>query len=416
MSHLERCYNIADLRGMARRRLPKGVFEYLDRGSEDELALAHNRRAFDRLKFKTRVLVDLGSLNTEVDLLGGPSALPLGIAPTGMAGLCSYEGELALAKAAAQAGVPFTLATGSITSMEKIAAEAGGRLWFQLYMWKEEELSYQLVQRAKDAGFEALVVTVDFALGNNREYNQRNGFSIPFRISPRSVMDMCLHPRWLLSVLGRYLTSTGMPRHENYPAKYQHRISSGTGQAKPMRHSSMTWRDIARLREFWPGKLIVKGILRAEDAILAVENGADAVVVSNHGGRNLDSSVASIDALPEVVSAVGHRATVILDSGIRRGSDIAKALALGADSVLIGRATLYGVAAGGQAGAEHALAILRTELRKTMGYLGCKTISDLCPELFEATTAMRVNDEAPPLCRTAIVQPPPGSRRGTSRT
>lgn len=394
MSDLDRCYNIADLRDLARRRLPKGVFEYLDRGSEDELALDHNRRAYDRLKFKTRVLVDLGDLNTKVDLLGSSSAMPVAIAPTGIAGLCSYEGELALAKAAARAGVPFTLATGSITSMEKVAAEAGGRLWFQLYMWKEEDLSYQLVQRAKDAGYEALVVTVDFALGNNREYNQRNGFSIPFRISPRSVIDMCRHPRWLLTVLGRYITTTGMPRHENYPARYQHRITSGTGQAKPLRHSSMTWQDIARLREFWPGKLIVKGILRAEDAILAVENGADAIVVSNHGGRNLDSSMASIDALPDVVSAVGDRATVILDSGIRRGSDIAKALALGADSVMVGRSTLYGISAGGQAGAEQALAILRSELRKTMGYVGARTPSDLCPELFAKPTSIAGDERA----------------------
>lgn len=383
MSRLERCYNIADLREAARRRLPKGVFEYLDRGSEDEVALAHNRRAYDRLKLKTRVLVDLEKLSTEVDLLGGPAALPLAIAPTGIAGLCSYEGELALARAAAQAGVPFTLATGSITSMEKIATEAGGRLWFQLYMWKEEALSYQLVQRAKDAGFEALVITVDAALGNNREYNQRNGFSVPFRISPRSVTDMLLHPQWLLTVLGRYLTTTGMPRHENYPAKYQHRITSGTDQAKPMRQSAMTWQDLARLREFWPGKLIVKGILRAEDALLAVEHGADGVVVSNHGGRNLDSSMASIDALSDIVAAVGNRATVILDSGIRRGSDIVKALALGADSVMVGRATLYGIAAGGQPGAAHALKILRSELRKTMGYVGCDSVAKLNAELFE---------------------------------
>lgn len=383
MSRLEHCHNIADLREVARRRLPKGIFEYLDRGSEDEIALAHNRKAYDRLKLKTRVLVDLKKLNTEVDLLGRTAELPLAIAPTGIAGLCSYEGELALAKAAAQAGVPFTLATGSITSMEKIAAEAGGRLWFQLYMWKEEALSYQLVQRAKEAGFEALVVTVDAGLGNNREYNQRNGFSVPFRISLRSITDMLRHPRWLLTVLGRYLTTTGMPRHENYPAKYQHRITSGTDQAKPMRQSSLTWRDIARLREFWPGKLIVKGILRAEDAILAVEHGADAIVVSNHGGRNLDSSVASIDALPEIVSAVGHQATVLFDSGIRRGSDILKALALGADSVMIGRATLYGISAGGQAGAEHALDILCAELRRTMAYVGCRNIGELSSEIFE---------------------------------
>jgi isopentenyl diphosphate isomerase/L-lactate dehydrogenase-like FMN-dependent dehydrogenase len=171
MAGIDHCYNIADLRRAARRRLPKGIFEYMDRGSEDEVALGHNRAAFDRLKIKTRVLTDLRDLNTDVDLLGDASAMPLAIAPTGIAGLCSYEGELALAEAAANAGVPFTLATGSITSMEKIAARVRGRLWFQLYMWQDESLSYQLVQRAKDAGFEALVVTVDAALGNNREYN-----------------------------------------------------------------------------------------------------------------------------------------------------------------------------------------------------------------------------------------------------
>lgn len=379
---INRCYNIEDLRQAARRRLPKGIFEYLDRGSEDEVALAHNRAAYDRLKIRTRVLEDLGDLSTDVELLGDASALPLAIAPTGIAGLCSYEGELALAKAATNASVPFTLATGSITSMEKIAAHAGGgRLWFQLYMWQEESLSYQLIQRAKDAGFEALVVTVDFALGNNREYNQRNGFHIPFKVSPTSVLDVLRHPRWLMSVLGRYLMGHGMPRHENYPAIYQHRIAFGSGQAKPARHSRMTWEDIDRLREFWPGKLIIKGILTAEDAQLAVEHGADGIVVSNHGGRNLDSSVASIDALPEIVAAVGGRTTVLFDSGIRRGSDIVKALALGADSVLVGRATLYGVAAGGQAGAERALNILRSEIRKTMGYAGCTSIADLGPDL-----------------------------------
>ncbi|MEP1217579.1 MAG: alpha-hydroxy acid oxidase [Marinobacter sp.] len=389
MVGIDHCYNIADLRRAAKRRLPKGIFEYIDRGSEDEVALAHNRAAFDRLKLKTRVLEDLRDLNTDVELLGDASAIPLAIAPTGIAGLCSYEGELALAKAAANAGVPFTLATGSITSMEKIAEQARGRLWFQLYMWQEEALSYQLVQRAKDAGFEALVVTVDAALGNNREYNQRNGFSIPFKVSARSIIDMLCHPRWMVSVLGRYLATSGMPRHENYPARYQHRIAFGSGQAKPVRQSGMTWADIGRLREFWPGKFIVKGILRPEDALLAIEHGADGIVVSNHGGRNLDSSVASIDALPDIVAAVAGRATVLFDSGIRRGSDIAKALALGADSVLVGRATLYGVAAGGQRGAEHALKILRSELRKTMAYLGCTDVSELTPDIFAKTAPVR---------------------------
>ncbi len=382
MSRLDRCYNIADMREIARRRLPKGVFEYLDRGAEDEVALADNREAFKRLKLRTRFLVDLSERDMGTELLGARSELPMAIAPTGIAGLTWYEGELELAKAAAAQGIPFTLATGSVTSMEKIADVAGGRLWFQLYMWKEEELSYEMVGRARDAGFEALVVTIDGALGNNREYNKRNGFTIPFTISPRSVTDMALHPEWLLGVMARYITTTGMPRHENYPAKYAQRVTTGTGKERPMRHTAMTWTDIDRMREFWPGKLIIKGILREEDAVLAVEHGADGVVVSNHGGRALDAAAPTIDVLPEVVRAVGNKTTVILDSGIRRGSDMVKALALGADAVLTGRATLYGTSVAGQAGAEKAISILKTEFEKTMAYVGCRRVSEVTSDIF----------------------------------
>ena len=382
MSRLDRCFNIADMREVARKRLPKGVFEYLDRGAEDEIALADNREAFKRLKLRTRFLVDLSERDMGTELLGGRAELPLAIAPTGIAGLTWYQGELELAKAAAAKGVPFTLATGSVTPMEKIAEEAGGRLWFQLYMWKEEKLSYEMVGRARDAGFEALVVTIDGALGKNREYNRRNGFTIPFTISPRSLTDMTLHPEWLIGVMFRYLATTGMPRHENYPEKYSHRITRGTGAERPMRHVAMTWEDIDRMRDFWPGKLIIKGILREEDAVLAVEHGADAVVVSNHGGRALDSAAPTMDVLPEVVAAVGDRTTVILDSGIRRGSDMVKALALGADAVLTGRATLYGTSVAGQAGAEKALSILHTEFEKTMAYVGCRNIAEVSADIF----------------------------------
>ncbi len=382
MGRLDHCYNLADLREAARRRLPKGVFQYVDRGVEDEVALADNREAFRRIKLKTRFLVDLTDRDMSIDLLGARSALPMAIAPTGVAGLCWYQGELALAKAAAAKGIPFTLATGSITRMETIAKEAGGRLWYQLYMWKEEELSYQMVARARDAGFEALIVTIDGALGSNREYNKRNGFSIPFRLSARSLTDMATHPSWLLGVMARYLVTTGMPRHENYPEKYAHRITRGAGGGSPMRHHAMTWKDIARLREFWPGKLIVKGILRAEDARLAVEHGADAVVISNHGGRSLDAAVPTLHVLPEVVDAIGGRSTIMLDSGIRRGSDMVKALALGADAVLTGRATLYGIGTAGQAGAEKALSILATEFERTMAYVGCRRVSELSRDIF----------------------------------
>ncbi len=387
MSRLDRCYNIADLRKFARKRLPKGLFEYIDRGAEDEVALAGNREAFKRLKLRTRFLVDLSERDMGIDLLGKRAEMPMAIAPTGVAGMTWYHGEVELAKAAAAKGVPFTLATPAITPMEKVAEVAGGRLWFQLYMWGEVEHSYQLVGRARDAGFEALVVTIDSALGNNREYNKRNGFTVPFTPSLRSLTDMTLHPEWLISVMFRYIATTGMPRHENYPEKYRHRITRGTGAARPMRYTAMNWEDIDRMREFWPRKLIIKGILREEDAVLAVEHGADAVVVSNHGGRALDSAAPTIDVLPEVVRAVGGRTTVILDSGIRRGSDMVKALALGADAVLTGRATLYGTSVAGQAGAEKALSILYTEFEKTMAYVGCRRVSEVSTDIFAKPVA-----------------------------
>ena len=383
MRRLKRCYNIADMREIAHKRLPKGVFEYLDRGAEDEIALVNNRDAFKRLKLRTKFMVDLSNRDMGTELFGKRSNLPYIIAPTGIAGLCWYQGELQLAKAAAAAGVPFTLATGSITAMETIA-QAGGRLWFQLYMWKQEELSYQLVKRAMDAGFEALVVTIDGALGNNREYNKRNGFSIPFAMTPRSMADLFAHPDWLIGTMFRYLTNGGMPRHENYPAQYQHRITKGAGggSSSPMRHQSMTWADIKRLRDFWPRTLIVKGILRPEDAIAAVAAGADGIVVSNHGGRALDAAAATIDVLPEIVEAVGGKTTIILDSGVRRGSDMVKALALGANAVLAGRPTLYGISTAGQAGAEKALSILKMEFEKTMAYVGCRNLAELTPDVF----------------------------------
>ncbi len=377
MARLDHCYNIADMREVARRRLPKGVFEYIDRGAEDEVALADNRTSFRDLKFLTRFLVDLTDADMGVELLGKRAELPMAIAPTGITGLAWYQGEVALARAAAAAGIPYTLGTTAITSIETVAKEAGGRLWFQLYMWKEEELSYQLVARARDAGYETLIVTVDGGLGHIREYNARNGFSIPFKPSFRSISDMMMHPEWLLGVMFRYLMTTGMPRHENYPDKYAHRITRGTGRNNPMRSVDMTWDDIAKLRDFWPGKLVVKGLLRVEDAELAVKYGADGVVVSNHGGRHLDSAATSLEILPDVAAAVGGKTTIFLDSGIRRGGDIVKALALGADAVLTGRATLYGTATAGQAGAEKALSILKTEFEKTMGYIGCRNPSEL---------------------------------------
>jgi (S)-mandelate dehydrogenase len=382
MSRIDHCYNIADLRAVAKKRLPKGVFEYLDKGTEDEVSLRNNRRAFESLKMRNRVLVDVSDVKMNTEIFGKKASMPLAVAPTGIAGLCWYEGELELAKAAAKAGVPFTLATGSNTSMEKIAKEAGGQLWFQLYMWREKELSYELVKRAANAGYEALIWTVDIGHGANREHNARNGFSTPYKLNMRSTIDVLRHPEWLWSVLGRYMRTSGMPTHENYPEKYRGKITGKASAAKALRADKVSWADVDRLREIWPGKLIVKGILHGDDAKEALNHGVDGLVVSNHGGRNMDSADATLDVLPEIVAAVGDRTTIICDSGVRRGSDIVKALALGADFVLTGRATLYGVGAGGQAGAEKALRILKDEMRRTMAYIGKQRVSEIGPEIF----------------------------------
>ncbi|MDP2707327.1 MAG: alpha-hydroxy acid oxidase, partial [Burkholderiales bacterium] len=292
-------------------------------------------------------------------------------------GLMWYEGEIALARAAAAAGLPFTLATGSMTAMETIAAQAGGRLWFQLYMWPDRSLSHKLVERASTAGFEALVVTVDGAVPGNREYNLGNGFTVPFTFTRRNVTDVLMHPEWLLGVLARYVFTTGMPRYENYPSEFKHRITAQPMGKGMLLNDSLTWDDLRVLRGMWPRTLIVKGILHPQDARLAADCGADGIVVSNHGGRNLDSSMAPIEVLPEIVDAVGKRITVIVDSGFRRGSDIVKALALGAEAVLIGRPTLYGTAAGGEAGAARAIAIFREEIDRVLALLGCPGIAAL---------------------------------------
>lgn len=383
MTRLDRCYDLDDVRRAARRHLPKGVFEFIDRGAERDLALGENVEAFRRLKLNARFLVDFSERDMGTELFGKRIAFPLAIAPTGVAGLCWPQGELALARAAAAAGVPFTLAAASITPMETVAAQAGGRQWFQFYMWKEREHSLEMVERARRLGFEALFVTIDTALGRTREYNDRNGFTDPISLNRRFVADMALHPRWLLGVMGRYLATTGMPRHENYPMIYRRRITTRSRRA-PENSISTRWEDIGRLREIWTGPLVVKGIATADDARRAVDQGADGVVVSNHGGRALDSAPATIDMLPEIAAAVGDRTTVLLDSGVRHGSDIVKALARGARAVLVGRATLYGVAAGGQPGAEKVLRFLATQFEKNMGYVGCRNVGELGPEvLFE---------------------------------
>jgi (S)-mandelate dehydrogenase len=388
MGQLDRCYNIADLRRVAEKRLPKGVFDYIDKGTEDMTSLAGNRGAFADIKLLNKVVTDISNVQLESQIFGKPASLPMAIAPTGTAGIAWYEGEFELAKAAAAAGVPFTLATGSNTPMEKLANEAGGRLWMQLYMWKEKDLSDDLVKRAARNGFEALLWTVDIGHGSNREHNLRNGFSTPYVLNTRSVIDMLRHPTWLGTVMGRYFMNGGMPKHVNYPPGYQMPITGNvaklrsTGKNPITRRADMvSWDDVDRLRDIFPGKLLIKGVMRPDDAEKAIEHGVDGIVVSNHGGRNMDSAPPTIAVLPGIVKAVGGRMTVIVDSGVRRGSDIVKCLALGADAVLAGRATLYGTAAGGEAGAVKAINILKDEMKRTMAYVGTQRTADISQDV-----------------------------------
>lgn len=374
------CYNIADLRRLAQRRLPHGVWEYAERGTEDEVGMARNRAAFDDVTFRPRVLRGVEKVDTRANLLGLPSALPLAIAPTGAAGLLWYQGDLMLARAAAKAGVPFTISSASTMDLEQIA-EAGGRLWFQLYLWENRELSLAVVDRAHAAGCDTLFVTLDMAVAPNREYIHRNGFGTPFQINARNTLDVLTHPRWLLATMGRYQLTGGIPSQANLPDRLRSKVTKGAAPGALFKQDDLDWDGLKQIRDRWPGKLVLKGVLHPDDAKLALAAGADGVVVSNHGGRALDSSAATITALPAIVEAVGGRMAVLLDSGVRRGSDVVKALALGADGVLAGRAPLYGLAAAGEAGVDRALELLRAEVARTMAMLGMRNVSEIGPDL-----------------------------------
>jgi isopentenyl diphosphate isomerase/L-lactate dehydrogenase-like FMN-dependent dehydrogenase len=370
------CYNIADLRERCRARLPHGVWEYLERGVEDEAGMARNRAAFERVTFRPHVLRNVERVDPAATLLGTPSSFPLAVGPTGAAGLVWYQGDLALAKAAARMGVPFTISSASTMDVEQIA-HAGGRLWFQLYMWADRTLSLAVIDNAAQLGCEALLVTLDLPVPPNREYLHRNGFGTPFRLNSTNLADILCHPRWLLTVMGRYMLSGGVPSQANLPDRLRNKVTQAAHPGAHFKQDNLDWEELARLRDRWKGKLVLKGVLRPDDAERAVKLGADGIVVSNHGGRGLDSSIASIDALPAVVAAVGRKLEVLLDSGVRRGSDVVKAVALGAKGVLTGRAALYGLGAGGEDGVVRALELLKAETVRTMGMVGARTVDEV---------------------------------------
>ena len=374
---LGRALNIADLRDIARRRVPGFVFEYVESGAEDEATLRGNREALARLRLLPQTLVDTSGRHLRSRILGRPANAPLIIAPTGLNGLLHPDGDVTLARAAAKFGVPYTLSTVSTTRLEEVASRAGGRLWMQLYVVKERALGRDLMRRAAAAGYEALLFTTDANVFGNREWDQR-GYRKPGRPTLRASLDALRHPRWLWEVLLRH----GMPRFRNLePFVPANLTPMGASTVIPgLFDATICWNDIAWIREHWHGKLLLKGVLSVADAERAASLGADGIVVSNHGGRQLDYCVAPIDMLTEIKAAVGTRLTVLVDSGFRRGTDVVKALALGAEAVLIGRATLYGLIAGGAAGVDRALTILTTEIDRALGQLGCNSVAELAPQ------------------------------------
>lgn len=371
-------HNFYDFRAYARKKLPRLLFEYIDRGTEDEIALTELRQSLDSVRFVPEVLSGLETVQTDFMFAEKTHALPLVIAPTALAGLVSFDGEVKLARAAERARIPFTISTQSVTPVEHIRAGVpDADLWFQLYVWKNRALTDQLLDRVWASGVTTLVITADTPVSPNREYNLKNGFSIPFRPSIRAGLDVATHPRWFFRVLLPYLRSGGMPSYGHYPQDFRHNVTSSVQSQDLQLENLLNWNDVAELRKKWRGEIIVKGILSVNDAQKARAIGADGIVVSAHGGRNLDIAVTPLDVLGQVVEALNNRLAVFVDSGVRRGSDVLKLLSYGAKAVFIGRAPLWGLAAADEQGADAMIAILAMELQKAMTMLGRVSINDL---------------------------------------
>ncbi len=363
--------SIEDLRTLARRRLPRSVFEFIDGGSEDELTLKANRAAFERLRLVPRVLVDVSEPDLRTDVVGGLASAPFVIAPMGSCALAWPEADLAIARAASAFGIPYTLSTMATTSLERLADQVQGRLWFQLYVLRDETANDKLVSRAREAGYEALVVTVDLQAGGKRERDLRNGISIPLRMTPRHLFEAATRPAWALGIV-----RGGLPQFENVRGLMGEETAGLTIAAKVGQNlnAAFDWEDLARLRDRWPRKLLVKGVLHPSDAVRLSQLGVDGIWVSNHGGRQLDGAIASVDALRSIAQAVEGKVSLLIDSGVRRGVDVLKARAMGAEAVAIGRAALFGAAAAGESGVRQALKILTDELTLAMKLSGVASI------------------------------------------
>ncbi|WP_434112346.1 alpha-hydroxy acid oxidase [Paraburkholderia caffeinilytica] len=366
--------NIADYRAAARRFLPRFAFAYLEGGSEDEITLRRNRRAFERVMFAPRVLVDVSTVSTTARLAGCAAAWPAVVGPTGLNGLYRREAEETLARAAGAAGLPFVLSTASTSLLEDVRKASDGELWLQLYVQKDRRIAEDMMARARASGFSTLLLTVDTPVTGQRDHYVRTGFKLPLRWTRQLLWDIATHPRWIAAV-GVH----GVPQLVNLArsARLESGIEAQAAALSRQMDMSLNWDDLAWVRRHWPGKLFVKGIQTVADAVTASRHCVDGVVLSNHGGRQLDGALSSMDILADTVSSTPAGFEVLIDGGIRRGSDIAKAVALGAKGVLLGRAPLYGLAGAGESGVNDVLSMLRNELEICLRLLGCPDIGSL---------------------------------------
>jgi (S)-mandelate dehydrogenase len=372
--------NVEDYRILAQRRLPKIIFDYLEGGADDEIGMKHNREVFGRYRLMPRRLVDVSKRDTGIELFGRHQAAPFMIGPTGLNGALWPKGDILLARAAERVGIPFVLATASNASIEEVAAASKGDLWFQLYI-VQRKLAEQMVRRAEAAGYSTLVLTTDVTVNGNRERDLRNSFGLPLRYTPGLIYDGVTHPRWSLGFM-----LNGMPQFGNFVTADSSEVEMQAAVMHRQMDGSFSWDDFNWLRKLWPRKLLVKGIMRPDDAERCVAAGADGVILSNHGGRQLDAAVSPLDVLAESRARIS--ASILIDSGYRRGTDIVKALALGANAVLLGRATLYGLAAAGEAGVDHVLRLLKEEVDRTLVQIGCPSASQLSPDYVMADGSM----------------------------
>ncbi len=373
--------SVDDLRRIAKRRLPGGVFDYIDGAAEDELTLTANRAAFRTLTFKPRVLRGVAKVSPAATILGRTAAYPLILAPTGFSRIADPAGELAVARAARRAGLPYTLSTLGTRSIEEVRAVSDGRLWFQVYAWRDRGLVKEMIDRAKACHYEAIVLTVDTAVLGRRERDVRRGFSLPPAIGARTILDGALHPSWTWAFV------------RSEPIRFANVVGSGVGDgASPVTLSDyintqfdpgLSWDDVRWLRTAWDGPILLKGIQTLDDARLGAEAGVEAIVLSNHGGRQLDGAPATLSLVAPVVDAVGATTEVICDGGVRRGSDIVKAVAAGATAAMAGRAYLYGLGAAGERGVDRVLEWFEADMVRTMSLVGATTVSDLNRSLLD---------------------------------